>query len=52
MKDSHYKTPRTMNEAFGNDTRLEDQVVTNRVRDWMLAMAIGVAIGVIFAWGV
>lgn len=52
MKDSHFKTPRSLNEAFGNDTRLEHHVVTNRVRDWLLAGAIGVCIGLIFALGI
>lgn len=52
MKDSHFKTPRTRSEAFGLDDQLEHQVVTNRVRDWVMAMAIGVMIGVLFALGV
>ncbi len=52
MKDSHFKTPRTRNEAFGNDNLLENEIVTNRARDWILAMAIGVIIGLMFGLGV
>lgn len=53
MKDSHFKTPRMLRDAsFNGNSHMEHQVVTNRVRDWILAMAIGVMIGVLFALGV
>lgn len=51
MKDSHFKTPRQRSDCY-TDTRLETEVVTNRVRDWLLAGAIGVMIGVLFGLGV
>lgn len=53
MKDSHFKTPRMMRDAsFNGNSFLEYHVVTNRVRDWLLAGAIGVIIGAIFALGI
>ena len=50
MKDSHFRTPRTRQEAFGIDTRLASEVHTTRVREWVIAILIGIMIGLMFGW--
>jgi len=51
MKHSHIKTPRTMREAWGEDTRLATQKVDG-AGAWIMAMAIAALIGLIFGLGV
>lgn len=50
LKGSHYKTPRTMREAWGEDTRLNDK--ENTVGDWIVALCIGALIGLMLGLGV
>lgn len=44
MKDSHFKTPRTMAEAFGNDTRL---ATGQRESLWAYIAACGIAVAIV-----
>ena len=49
MKHSHIRTPRTMREAWGEDTRLATQNV-DTIGHWLAALGIGVLIGLLLAW--
>lgn len=49
MKFSHLKTPRTMREAWGEDTRLNDK--ENTIGDWIVALCIGALIGLMLGLG-
>lgn len=51
MKRSHYVTPRTRQDAFGPDDRLNvDKIDT--VWHWAIALALGAMIGFLLAMGV
>lgn len=51
IKPSHYKTPRQMREAWGEDTRLATESV-DTVLHWIAALGIGVFIGILVGLGV
>jgi hypothetical protein len=48
MKDSHFKTPRTLREAFGEDTRLGDKFRSGL--EWAGILLIGVLIGLMLGY--
>lgn len=51
MKHSHYKTPRTMREAWGEDNGLNvDKIDT--AWHWAAALALGAMVGFLLAMGV
>jgi hypothetical protein len=50
MKRSHYQTPRTMRDAWGEDTRLATEVV-DTVYHWIAALGIGAFIGILIGLG-
>ncbi len=50
IKPSHYKTPRTRAEAFGEDTRLSGSV--DNVGHWIAALCVGALIGLMIGIGV
>lgn len=51
MKFSHLKTPRTMREAWGEDTRLATESA-DTVLHWIAALGIGAFIGILIGFGV
>lgn len=51
MKYSHLKTPRTMREAWGEDTRLATESV-DTVLHWIAALGIGAFIGILIWMGI
>lgn len=51
MKHSHYKTPRTMRDAWGEDTRLATESV-DTVLHWIAALGIGAFIGILIGMGI
>jgi len=48
MKISHLKTPRTMREAWGEDTRLGAN--GNSALSWVWALGIGILLGLMLGW--
>ena len=48
LKPSHFKTPRQMREAWGEDTRLATD--GNSALSWVWALGIGVLIGLMLGW--
>lgn len=48
MKRSYYQTPRTMRDAFGEDTRLSTS--GNNALSWVAALGIGVLLGLMLGW--
>lgn len=51
MKRSHYVTPRTRQDAFGLDDRLNvDKIDT--VWHWVAALALGAMVGLLIGMGV
>ena len=51
MKFSHLKTPRTMREAWGEDTRLATESV-DTVLHWIAGLGIGSFIGILIGIGI
>ena len=51
MKHSHIQTPRTMRDAFGEDTRLATERADD-IRHWLCALVIGAAIGILIGLGI
>lgn len=50
MKDSHLKTPRTMRDAFGDDTRLTTGSQPDSAWAYVAACALAVAMVWLLCW--